>query len=144
MRVPVLIRFVLVGIVMSACQGHPPPPLPPAYSQIDLVVGSGPSPQAGDTITVHYTGWLYDPTKPDNKGQQFDSSVGGQPLSFTLRAGQVIQGWDLGFEGMKLGGKRRLILPPHLAYGPEGNGTIPPNSTLVFEIQLLDIKPKSK
>jgi FKBP-type peptidyl-prolyl cis-trans isomerase FkpA len=143
MRFRRLLGFVAIGALTSACQGHPPPPLPPAYSQTDLVVGSGASPQPGDTITVHYTGWLYDPSKPDNKGQQFDSSVGGQPFTFTLRAGQVIQGWDIGFEGMKLGGQRRLILPPHLGYGERGAGSsIPPNSTLVFEIQLLDIKPR--
>jgi FKBP-type peptidyl-prolyl cis-trans isomerase FkpA len=145
MRLHTFFGLVLIGAVVSACQGHPPPGPAPAYSQTDLVVGSGPSPQPGDTITVHYTGWLYDPSKPDNKGQQFDSSVGGQPFTFTLRAGQVIQGWDLGFEGMKLGGKRRLILPPHLGYGERGAGSsIPPNATLVFEIQLLDIKPKAK
>src|SRR5262245_39426809 len=130
MRLHTFTGFVLVTMMMSGCQGHPPPPLPPAYSQSDLAVGSGPSPQAGDTITVHYTGWLYDPTKPDNKGKQFDSSVGGQPLTFTLRAGQVIQGWDIGFDGMKLGGKRRLILPPHLGYGERGAGPdIPPSAT---------------
>jgi len=144
MKLRLLLGLFSIGVLISACEGHAPPPQPPAYSQTDLVVGSGPSPQAGDAITVNYTGWLWDPSKPDSKGQQFDSSVGGQPFTFTLRAGQVIQGWDLGFEGMKLGGKRRLILPPHLGYGAQGAGTIPPNSTLVFEIQLLDIKPKAK
>jgi len=137
-----LAAVVILGIAASGCQGNPPPG-PPEYSQTDLVVGSGATPKAGDLITVNYTGWLYDPSKPDKKGKQFDSSIGREPFSFTLRAGQVIQGWDIGFEGMKLGGKRLLILPPHLGYGADGvPGSIPPNSALVFEIQLLDIKPK--
>jgi len=121
----------------------PPGPLP-EYKIIDLAPGAGASPHAGDRITVNYTGWLYDASKPDNKGKQFDTSIGREPFTFTLRAGQVISGWDMGFDDMKLGGKRRLIIPPHLGYGAEGTpgGPIPPNAALVFEMQLLDIKPK--
>jgi FKBP-type peptidyl-prolyl cis-trans isomerase FkpA len=119
-------------------------PTPHAYEITDLVVGSGRSPRKGDVITVNYTGWLYDPTKPDSKGAQFDSSLdaGRTPFTFTLRAEEVIPGWDMGFDTMKLGGKRRLIIPPHLAYGHEGTpgGPIPPEATLVFEMQLVDIK----
>jgi len=121
-----------------------PPGPQPEFKIIDLTPGAGASPHAGDHITVNYTGWLYDPSKPDNKGKQFDTSIGREPFTFTLRAGQVISGWDMAFDDMKLGGKRRLIVPAHLGYGAEGTpgGPIPPNSALVFEMQLLDIKPK--
>jgi FKBP-type peptidyl-prolyl cis-trans isomerase FkpA len=140
---------VLLSIFFSAgCGGNgsssvPPGPLP-EYKVIDLTPGGGTSPHAGDRITVNYTGWLYDPSKPDNKGKQFDTSIGHEPFTFTLRAGEVIPGWDMAFDNMKLGGKRRLIIPPHLGYGAQGtpDGAIPPNSALVFEMQLLDIKPK--
>jgi peptidylprolyl isomerase len=99
----------------------------------ELQPGTGPSPQVGQMVSVHYTGWLTDGTK-------FDSSVDrGQPLDFTLGAGQVIQGWDEGVASMKIGGKRRLVIPPNLAYGNQsvGGGIIPPNSTLVFDVELL-------
>jgi peptidylprolyl isomerase len=101
----------------------------------DLVVGSGPEAKSGNTVSVHYTGWLADGTK-------FDSSLDrGTPFEFTLGAGQVIKGWDEGVVGMKVGGKRQLIIPPQLAYGSSGAGsTIPPNATLTFEVQLLEIK----
>jgi peptidylprolyl isomerase len=101
----------------------------------DLVVGSGPEAKSGNTVSVHYTGWLADGTK-------FDSSLDrGTPFEFTLGAGQVIKGWDEGVVGMKVGGKRQLIIPPQLAYGSSGVGsTIPPNATLTFEVQLLEIK----
>jgi FKBP-type peptidyl-prolyl cis-trans isomerase len=90
---------------------------------------------------VNYTGWLYDPLRPENKGQQFDSSVGRQPFTFTLGAGQVIRGWDQGVPGMKVGGQRRLTIPPDLGYGANGaGGVIPPNATLVFDVDLLDVQ----
>ena len=101
----------------------------------DLVSGDGDVAKAGDMVKVHYTGWLTDGTK-------FDSSVDrGQPFEFKLGAGQVIQGWDDGVAGMAVGGKRRLTIPPDMAYGdrPVGGGLIPANSTLVFEVELLDI-----
>jgi FKBP-type peptidyl-prolyl cis-trans isomerase FkpA len=93
-------------------------------------------------LSVHYTGWLYDPTQPQQKGRQFDSSVGGTPIAFVLGARQVIPGWDQGFAGMKVGGKRRLIIPPDLAYGASGagGGIIPPNATLIFEMELVDVE----
>ena len=117
-------------------------PPPSAYSQVDLVEGSGAPARSGAMLRVHYTGWLYDSTRPDNKGKQFDSSVGGEPFTFRLGAGQVIGGWDRGFDGMRVGGKRRLILPPDLGYGAGGtpDGTIPANAGLVFEMELLDVK----
>jgi len=107
----------------------------PAGLQItDTVVGTGTEAKAGQTISVHYTGTL------DN-GTKFDSSVDrGEPFTFTLGAGQVIQGWDEGFAGMKVGGKRTLVIPPALGYGNQAVGTIPANSTLHFDVELLDVK----
>ena len=96
---------------------------------------------AGKTATVNYTGWLYSADAPENKGNQFDSSIGRGPFSFRLGGGQVIRGWDQGVQGMKVGGQRRLILPPEFAYGARGAGNvIPPNATLVFDVELLDVK----
>lgn len=95
--------------------------------------------KAGDDVTVHYTGWLYDESKPDSKGTKFDSSVDrGQPFQFKLGAGRVIRGWDQGVAMMKVGEKRRFIIPANLAYGSRAVGaTIPPNATLVFDVELL-------
>ena len=100
----------------------------------DLVTGTGISPTQGKTVKVHYTGWLKDGTK-------FDSSLDrGEPFSFVLGKGEVIKGWDEGIKSLKVGGKRRLIIPPQLAYGKKGaGGVIPPNATLIFEVELLDI-----
>lgn len=101
----------------------------------DLVVGSGLEAKSGSLISVHYTGTLTDGTK-------FDSSKDrGEPFEFTLGAGQVIQGWDKGFSGMKIGGKRKLTIPSEMGYGSQGaGGVIPPNATLIFEVELLDVK----
>ena len=106
----------------------------------DLKVGNGVVAVPPGKARVHYTGWINDPTAKDGKGRQFDSSVDrGQPFSFDLGTGQVIRGWDLGVAGMQIGGKRRLVIPPNLAYGVRGagNGVIPPNATLVFDVELL-------
>lgn len=110
--------------------------------KIDTVVGSGREAEPGFNITVHYTGWLYDASKPDNKGEKFDSSVDrGEPFVFYLGGGQVIQGWDEGFAGMKIGGKRTLVIPSEMGYGARGaGGVIPPNATLVFDVELLGVK----
>ncbi len=108
----------------------------------DTVVGDGREAEIGFTVSVHYTGWLYDENAPDKKGEKFDSSLDrGQPFEFPLGAGQVIQGWDQGFAGMKIGGKRTLIIPPDMGYGARGaGGVIPPNATLIFDVELLDVK----
>ncbi len=110
--------------------------------KIDQTVGSGREAEPGFNVTVHYTGWLYDPSKPDGKGQKFDSSVDrGDPFIFFLGGGQVIQGWDEGVAGMKVGGKRTLIIPPEMGYGAYGaGGVIPPNATLIFDVELLEVK----
>ena len=108
----------------------------------DTVVGTGREAEPGFNVTVHYTGWLYDAAKADHKGEKFDSSVDRkEPFKFDLGAGQVIQGWDEGFAGMKIGGKRTLVIPPEMGYGARGaGGKIPPNATLIFDVELLDVK----
>ena len=104
----------------------------------DEVVGTGPQPRVGQTVTVHYTGWLDDHGKP---GRKFDSSRDrGKPFSFTLGAQQVIAGWDIGVATMHVGGKRTLIIPPEAGYGERGaGGVIPPGATLIFDVELLGI-----
>jgi len=112
-----------------------------AMQKIDLAPGSGPEIKSGQNALVHYTGWLYDSTKPDNKGKKFDSSVDrNEPFEFPVGGGMVIKGWDEGVQGMKVGGTRKLTIPPQLGYGVRGaGGVIPPNATLVFEVELLDV-----
>ena len=113
----------------------------PGYTQTDVRVGTGTEVVTGSLLTVQYTGWLYDSTKTDGKGLQFETSRGQDPaFSFTIGAGQVISGWDQGLMGMKAFGLRRLVIPPSLAYGSGRNGKIPPNATLVFEIELLSVQ----
>jgi peptidylprolyl isomerase len=105
----------------------------------DGTVGTGASPQPGQTCVMHYTGWLY---QDGVKGQKFDSSLDrGQPFEFAIGKGQVIKGWDEGVATMKVGGKRTLIIPPALGYGARGaGGVIPPNATLMFDVELLGVK----
>jgi FKBP-type peptidyl-prolyl cis-trans isomerase FkpA len=110
--------------------------------KVDTVAGSGDEAKPGRVVRVHYTGWLYDAGKPDKRGTKFDSSKdSGQPFDFTLGAREVIPGWDEGVAGMKVGGKRILTIPPDMGYGARGaGGVIPPNATLVFEVELLAVK----
>ena len=110
--------------------------------KVDTQVGTGREAEPGFNVSVHYTGWLYDEAAADKKGQKFDSSVDRkQPFKFDLGSGQVIQGWDEGFAGMKIGGKRTLIIPAEMGYGSRGaGGAIPPNATLIFDVELLDVK----
>ena len=110
------------------------------FSQLDVRLGTGTEAAAGKALTVNYTGWLYDASKTDAKGVQFETSVGGTPFTFTLGAGQVIRGWEQGIPGMKIGGVRRLVIPASLAYGANRNGPIPPYASLIFEIELLDVQ----
>jgi FKBP-type peptidyl-prolyl cis-trans isomerase len=127
-----LIPFVLLAV--AACSDSPTQPQ--SLVSEDLVVGTGATAQSGDTITVNYIGRFVD-------GTPFDSSYArNKPYTFLLGAGQVIAGWDQGIPGMKVGGQRRLTIPPSLAYGKDGYLAIPPNSTLIFDIELLSIAGK--
>ena len=109
---------------------------------IDSKVGTGPEAMAGMKVTVHYTGWLYDDAAGNKHGSQFDSSRDhGEPFSFVLGAGHVIEGWDQGVAGMRVGGKRTLLIPAALGYGASGAGSdIPPNASLVFDVELLGVQ----
>lgn len=108
----------------------------------DTKVGTGAEARKGQTVRVHYTGWLYDPKAGDHKGQKFDSSHDrNEPFAFRLGSGEVITGWDEGVTGMKVGGTRVLTIPPGMGYGASGaSGVIPPNATLLFDIELLDVR----
>ena len=108
----------------------------------DMTQGEGAEAKAGQHVTVHYTGWLYDEAAPQQKGKKFDSSRDrNQPFDFPLGAGHVIKGWDVGVQGMKVGGNRTLIIPAAMGYGTRGaGGVIPPNATLVFDVELLKIE----
>lgn len=128
----------MLPITMTEDQTQNPPlpeELPTELAVSDTVVGTGAEAQQGSTVSVLYTGML-----PD--GTVFDASSrhGNQPFSFTLGGGQVIQGWDQGLTGMKEGGKRRLIIPPSMGYGSQDLGVIPPNSTLIFDVELLEVR----
>ena len=141
LTVPSVIVVVAMTTLTSGCTDAPASPTTSApFSQTDLLVGTGADALTGATLTMNYTGWLYDASKSDQKGLQFDSSIGKTAFSFTLGRGQVIKGWDQGIPGMRAGGRRRLVIPPSLAYGGTRTGLIPPNSTLVFEVELLSIQ----
>jgi FKBP-type peptidyl-prolyl cis-trans isomerase FkpA len=110
--------------------------------KIDVKQGAGTEAVAGRAVVVHYTGWLYDPSAPQGKGTKFDSSLDRKvPFGFILGSGRVIKGWDQGVVGMKVGGARTLVIPPQLGYGERGaGGVIPPNATLIFDVELIDVK----
>lgn len=113
-----------------------------ALKTTDTLAGTGAEALNGKRLTVHYTGWLYDVRATNQKGSQFDSSVGKTPFAFTLGAGAVIQGWDKGFAGMKAGGKRTLLIPAAQGYGAQGagSGAIPANAALIFEVELISVQ----
>ena len=153
---------MLCALAASAAQAQtpvapadvpPPPPLVvgsatpgPAAEQLivtDTKVGTGKEATTGATVYMHYSGWLYRPLAKAMHGKLFDSSIPrGEPLDFVLGAGRVIKGWDQGIQGMKVGGKRTLIIPSELAYGsrPTPGSGIPPNSALIFDVELVDVK----
>lgn len=108
----------------------------------DVTAGTGATASKGQTVSVHYTGWLYDPAAADKHGTKFDSSRDrGKPFQFPLGGGKVIKGWDEGVAGMQVGGQRTLIIPPHKGYGSRGaGGAIPPNATLIFDVELLGVE----
>jgi FKBP-type peptidyl-prolyl cis-trans isomerase FkpA len=160
---PRLLTFLLAGALAlsggalaqgtSAPPKATPDPSAPSFSskigakvtelkKIDTVQGTGAEASAGKAVLVHYTGWLYDPSAPSGKGTKFDSSIDRMvPFGFILGAGKVIKGWDDGVAGMKVGGKRTLVIPPDMGYGARGAGNvIPPNATLLFDVELVDIR----
>ena len=149
-------RAILLAALLTGCAAAPAPPPLDAKAEAavdpkatvfsyasglkvaDIKVGTGAYPKAGQTCVMHYTGWLY---QNGQKGAKFDSSVDrGKPFEFPIGQGKVIRGWDEGVGTMKVGGKRTLIIPPDLAYGNMGQGTIPPHATLIFEVELLAVK----
>jgi len=142
--------LLTAALLVSACtlaagaakEKTVPTPAPTTLEITDVKAGKGPAIAAGQTAVVHYTGWLYSETTPDHKGKKFDSSRDrNDPFSFQVGGGEVIGGWDQGVVGMQAGGQRRLIIPPSLGYGARGaGGVIPPNATLLFDIELLSIK----
>lgn len=127
-----LIVAVVLGVIALTDENPQYVTLPSGLRFRDITEGAGPFPQQGQSVTVHYTGKLED-------GTVFDTSVGSQPLTFVLGEGQVIEGWEEGIASMRLGGTRELIIPPELAYGETGSGPIPPNATLIFEVQILAV-----
>jgi FKBP-type peptidyl-prolyl cis-trans isomerase FkpA len=155
---PVLIALLCSTAVLTACAADQPAAsatsatsatsaasandASSALVKVDTVAGTGAEAVAGKTVVVHYTGWLYKPVAPNQRGGKFDSSLdAGRPFEFRLGAGQVIKGWDQGVAGMKVGGKRTLIIPSALAYGKRGaGGVIPPNADLIFDVELLQVK----
>lgn len=147
---PLPLALLLTAGIFStaACSEQAAPPAPTMemsnMSELiknDVTPGEGAEAVAGHTVTVHYTGWLYDEAAADHKGGKFDSSRDrGIPFEFPLGAGHVIKGWDMGVQGMKIGGSRTLTIPPQLGYGARGaGGVIPPNATLVFDVELLGV-----
>jgi FKBP-type peptidyl-prolyl cis-trans isomerase FkpA len=136
-----LLACTLIAVATAACGDNTPTgPSATTVTHTDLRVGSGDEAVTGKTLSVNYTGWLFDASKPEQKGLQIDTSLGRETFVFTLGAGQVIAGWDQGVPGMKVGGLRRLLIPPALGYGGARNGPIPANSKLVFEIELLSVE----
>lgn len=134
------------AFVTTACSQQASTPMAPsnvtALVKQDRKLGSGAEAVAGRVVAVHYTGWLYDAAAPEHKGAKFDSSRDrGMPFEFPLGGGNVIRGWDEGVAGMKVGGQCTLVIPPEMGYGARGaGGVIPPNATLVFDVELLGVR----
>lgn len=144
LKLPLIAACFAIASLTACGGGSDPEPAPAVYSPAALVktdnsIGTGAEAVAGKTVTVHYTGWLYVPTAP-YKGAQFDSSVGKTPFTFTLGANSVIPGFDQGVTGMRVGGTRTVLIPASLAYGARGSGPVPPNSGVVFDIELLQVQ----
>ena len=150
-RATALLTAFLAVNFASAQTGTPTPANPGTsklnamvtdLQKIDVKQGTGAEAVTGKPVIVHYTGWIYDDSKPDKKGAKFDSSLDRKvPFGFILGAGKVIKGWDDGVAGMKAGGQRTLVIPPQMAYGERGaGGVIPPNATLIFDVELIEVK----
>lgn len=139
-------RLFLLPLLCLLAGCTPPGPPPGGtiaqFQKIDTTAGGGAEAKAGDLVSVHYTGWRYDEHAEDKHGEKFDSSLDrGEPFRFRLGGGQVIRGWDEGVAGMKVGGKRTLMIPPDYGYGDRGaGGVIPPGASLVFDVELLDVR----
>jgi FKBP-type peptidyl-prolyl cis-trans isomerase FkpA len=136
---------LLVGAVMATgCGSSPTSPSSSSsgvtFSRVDLTVGNGDTVAKGDRIKVWYTGWIYVKSAPGNKGESFDSNRDRELFRYIVGTGHVIEGWDQGVPGMKVGGIRRLIIPPELAYGSQGQGPIPPGASLIFEIEVVEVE----
>jgi FKBP-type peptidyl-prolyl cis-trans isomerase len=139
----ILTTWPLVITILAACCGSSPETdTVTELIKQDARVGSGAEALSGRTVTVHYTGWLYDASRPDRKGAKFDSSRDrNEPFSFNLGGGEVIRGWDEGVAGMRVGGQRTLTIPADMGYGARGaGGVIPPNATLLFDVELLEVR----
>ena len=141
--------FLPLTVLLFACSGLNTPPDTKSASNgnelimVDVRQGAGAEATTGQQISVHYTGWLYDEDAPRNRGKKFDSSLdrAARPYTFVLGIGSVISGWDQGFVGMKVGGKRTLIIPSELGYGTQGQGgMVPPNATMIFDVELLSVR----
>jgi FKBP-type peptidyl-prolyl cis-trans isomerase FkpA len=135
----------LLMLCTPACSTSPPPPGQSEIKTLESVdekVGDGAEATWGKEVLVHYTGWIYDQSRRENRGREFDSSRDrNEPQAFTIGKAEVIKGWEEGVNGMKVGGRRVLTIPPDMAYGREGFGElIPPNATLIFDIELIDVK----
>lgn len=144
LKLPLIAAMIAIAS-LSACGGGSDPDPVPVYSPAaltttDTLVGSGAVAVAGKKVTVHYTGYLYTTTKTDFKGAKFDSSVDKAPYPFTMGASEVIPGFEQGVTGMKVGGKRTVLIPSALGYGGRGTNTIPANSGLVFDLELIEVK----
>jgi FKBP-type peptidyl-prolyl cis-trans isomerase FkpA len=140
-----LIAAMFAIASLSACGGGSDAPSAPVYSpatliKTDTLVGTGLEATPGKLVKVHYTGWLYDTTVSSFKGAKFDSSAGRAPYSFTVGSTETIVGFDQGVTGMKAGGKRTVFIPSGMGYGARGSGNIPPNSGLVFDLELVEVK----
>jgi FKBP-type peptidyl-prolyl cis-trans isomerase FkpA len=138
-----VLPLVLLPLLALGCGDNifnTPTPTTVPFSTTDLRVGTGTLAGTGQTVTVNYTGWLYSAAALDNKGAVFDTSIGKDPFQFTIGGGGVIRGWERGVPGMRVGGRRKLVVPPEDGYGSSGSGPIPGNATLVFEIDLLTVQ----
>ena len=141
-RVALPVVLLVTTLVACGCSSSSPAaPTPDAapFSSTDLIVGTGAEATNGKTLTVNYTLWLYSSSAADHKGTQVQTTIGGSPFTFVLGAGRVIAGWEQGVPGMKVGGRRELVIPPSLGYGGAPQPGIPSNSTLVFDIDLLSV-----
>ncbi len=144
----IITAFILLPQAAFAYKEHGSPAhsaVDSQFQKIDTTVGTGPEAIVGKTVNVHYTGWMYDENATDNKGRKFDSSRDRDShFSFLLGSGRVIKGWDQGVLGMKVGGHRTLIIPPSMGYGAQGAGNIiPPNATLIFDVELIGLQEES-